>query len=155
MVTVFVSHSGKDLHIVEEIEQFLNNLDVNSIVIGYNIEGKPPMTKIKQGIGNSHALLLSWTSNVADNQDTRDIINAEIGGANQRGIPIFCFLERGVDKPWFISEITDYGYFSNETIIGDLKRVETTLINMKNREGLNKLIIAGLIIGILILAFSG
>ena len=151
MVTVFISHSSKDKVIISQIDEYLSSLSIRSIIIGYSIEGKPPMEKIREGIDKSQALLLVWTSNVADIQSTRDIVNAEIGEAHHKRIPIFCMLKHGIDPPWFIPQITDYVRFYEHEIMGNLVRIRNQLIQMKKKEFLDDVILGALIIGGIIL----
>ena len=89
----------------------------------------PLPQKLDNAIETSQAVFVFWTSNVANNQKTRDVINWEISAAYHKKPRkhIYVFAEKGVSVPMMMKYITVYATYdplNQETLDEMVKKVQ-------------------------------
>lgn len=145
MVNVFVSHSSRDVDLIDPLNNYLKKNNVKPELLEFNIEGRAPLSKIEKHMTDSAACLLVWSKNVDSRQTTRDIINAEIACAHSKNLPIYAFIEKDTSPPWFLQEITDYTQFEKKEFSSKLSLIQGDINRLKNDENIKKALIVGTI----------
>ena len=105
--------------------------------------------KFEAAIKNSDAVVVVFTRNVANIQQTRDVVNWEVATAHAYKKPVYVFREKEVEVPLMISYITDYftfDPFDQHTLEQAVKRVYDIGFKLKKDEDVARLISAGLLI---------
>lgn len=132
MVHIFISHSSKDKWLIDHIASILKLIPVEPYLA--EIETPTPTSlpqKLSDAIATSDAVFVFWTSNVAENQSTRDVVNWEISAAyhmNPRK-PIYVFTQKDVEVPTMLDYTTVYANFDPldpKTLIEMLQKVQNT-----------------------------
>ena len=114
MVRIFIAHSSKDGWLIDTVVSNLKLIPVEPYLA--KVEDPTPFPlpkKLDDAIEASEAVFVFWTANVANNQDTRDVVNWEISAAYHKKPrkEIYVFAEEGVPVPLMISYTTVYATF--------------------------------------------
>lgn len=144
---VFVSHSTKDIHIVEEFKKIIEPR-VEVYVAGYDAQpGNVLWGKIETNIKNSNCVVAIMTKNGSRSE----IVQQEIATAKAHKIPVVPIVEEGVDPKGVLAGI-EYLKLDKRHPDQALKDASTYLRKLKKQAD-NKLIgflvLAGLAIIIL------
>lgn len=109
MVRIFIAHSSKDEWLINPIASNLKLIPVEPYLAKIKDPTPYPLPqKLNDAIKSSVAMFVFLTPNVADNKDTRDVVNWEIATAHAMGKPIYVFRENGVEVPLIVNYITTY-----------------------------------------------
>ena len=109
MVKIFIAHSKDDSWLINPIANLIRAITLEPYLA--RLEDPTPLplpVKIFQAIKDSAAMFVFLTPNVADNENTRDIVNWEIAQAYTLKKPVYVFREKGVEVPLMINYITVY-----------------------------------------------
>ena len=103
----------------------------------------PLPQKLDNSIETSQAVFVFWTSNVANHQDTRDVVNWEISAAYHKKPrkPIYVFAEKDVPVPKMVKYVTVYATYdpiNQETLSAMVKRVQEIASAFKESEDKTK-----------------
>lgn len=134
---IFFTHSSKDTEIVNIIQHNFKNNFNNEIFPFFSkslLSGRDPKTKIMDAIEHSKALFMILTSNLVNNQKTRDYAVFELGIAVCRKLPIYAWKSVDIQEeqiPIPVKWITDYTPFDPSNQENLLATVETMLILAK------------------------
>ena len=130
MVKIFIAHSSEDEWLIKTIASNLKLIPVDPYLAKLEDPTPYPLPqKIDNAIETSQAVFVFWTSNVANNQKTRDIVNWEISAAYHKKPrkPIYVFAEKGVPVPMMMDYITVYATYdplNQETLNEMVKKVQ-------------------------------
>lgn len=103
MVRIFIAHSSKDEWLINPIASNLKLIPVEPYLAKVEDPTPYPLPqKLNEAIKSSVAMFVFLTPNVADNKDTRDVVNWEIATAHAMGKPIYVFRENGVEVPLMV-----------------------------------------------------
>jgi len=157
MAQVFIAHSSKDKWLIDPICEWLRCAGVNPYLA--ELESPTPLPlpdKLEAAIKNSNAVVVVFTRNVANIQQTRDVVNWEVATAHAYKRPVYVFREKGVEVPLMINYITDYFTFDpldQHTLKRALQRVYNIGLKIKKEEDVAKVVSTGLLIifGIIVL----
>ena len=150
MAQVFIAHSSKDKWLIDPICDWLRYAGVAPYLA--ELESPTPLPlpdKFEAAIKNSDAVVVVFTRNVANIQQTRDVVNWEVATAHAYKKPVYVFREKEVEVPLMISYITDYftfDPFDQHTLEQAVKRVYDIGFKLKKDEDVARLISAGLLI---------
>ena len=109
MVRMFIAHSSKDEWLINPISSNLKLIPVEPYLAKLEDPTPCPLPqKFNDAIKSSVAMFVFLTPNVAENKDTRDVVNWEIATAHAMGKPIYVFRENGVEVPLMVNYITTY-----------------------------------------------
>ena len=130
LVRIFIAHSSKDEWLIKPIASNFGLIPVEPYLA--KLEDPTPFPlpqKLDSAIESSTAMFVFWTSNVADNKETRDVVNWEISAAYHKKPrkPIYVFAERGVDVPLMVNYTTVYATYdplNQESLNEMVKRVQ-------------------------------
>lgn len=133
MINIFISHSSKDVEIINYIKDYFNKIDIEPIILDDVIEGLPPPQKILKNLKNCDIFLMVWTKNVYESEETKAILNHEISIAFALDLPIFAIIEKSVDKPRYFDNLTDYKRYNdfNDFKI-QLEKFRSTFENLRD-----------------------
>ena len=110
--TIFISHSSKDVKLINLAELAFESLNIKPYFAKNRIEGKNPVDKIVEAISTSKAFFALITPNVVTDQHTRDYVNFEIGVARANRMKIYVWIDTSVllnkSYPRLIENVTDY-----------------------------------------------
>lgn len=140
LVRIFIAHSGKDEWLINPIADNLRLINVEPYLAKLEDPTPYPLPpKLDRAIESSVAMFVFWSSNVANNKDTRDIVNWEISAAYHKKPrkPIYVFAEKGVDVPLMVSYTTVYATYdplSQETLDKMVARVQQIASAFKEAE---------------------
>jgi len=154
MVRIFIAHSSRDEWLINPIASNLKLIPVEPYLAKVEDPTPYPLPqKLDNAIETSQAVFGFWTSNVANNQETRDVFNWEISAAYHKKPrkPIYVFAEKGVPVPMMIDYITVYATYdplSQETLDKMATRVQEIASAYKEIEDKGKVAFA-VIMGIL------
>ena len=108
---IFFSHSSSDDKLIDLIRLVFEFSDIKPYFAKLEKAGQNPSDKICNEIGKSNALFSILTSSVYGNQDTLFWVLYEIGIAKGKEIPIYVWIEKGIEVPEFVRYITDFTTF--------------------------------------------
>jgi len=159
VVRIFIAHSSKDDWLIDTIDRNLRLIPVEPYLARLEDPTPYPLPqKLDSAIDSSAAMFAFLTPNVANNKNTRDVVNWEISAAYAKKKPIYVFVEKGVEVPLMINYITVYATydpFDQETLNKMSARVQQIASGFKQAEdAANAAKVAGLVIlGLLGLGF--
>ena len=154
MVRIFIAHSSNDDWLINTIASNLRLIPVEPYLAKLEDPTPYPLPeKLDKAIETSQAVFVFWTSKVAYNQDTRDIVNWEISAAYHKKPrkPIYVFAERGVPVPLMVNYTTVYATYDpldQETLNKLTVRVQEIASAFKKNEDKSKAALA-VIMGLL------
>jgi len=138
MARIFIAHSSKDEWMINPISNNLRLIDVEPYLAKLEDPTPYPLPqKLDRAIDSSIAMFVFLTPNVADNKDTRDVVNWEISSAYAKKKPIYVFAEKGVDIPLMVNYITVYATYdplSQESLDDMVARVQKIASDFKQSE---------------------
>ncbi len=140
MVKIFIAHSSEDEWLIKPIASNLRLIPVEPYLAKVEDPTPYPLPqKLDNAIEASQAVFVFWTSNVANNQDTRDVVNWEISAAYHKKPrkPIYVFAEKGVPVPKMIKYVTVYATYdplNQETLNKMVTRVQEIASAFKESE---------------------
>lgn len=165
LLRVFIAHSSKDEWIINPIASNLRLIPVEPYLARVEDPTPYPLPqKLDVAIESSKAMFVFWTSNVANNKETRDVVNWEISAAYHKKPrkPIYVFAEKGVDVPLLVSYTTVYATYdplNQQTLNKMVAKVQDIASAFKEVEDKAKValtIIMGILgLGLLFVALSG
>ena len=168
LVRIFIAHSSKDEWLINPIASNFELIPVEPYLAKLEDPTPYPLPrKLDVAIDSSAAMFVFWTSNVANNKETRDIVNWEISAAYHKKPrkPIYVFAEKGVDLPKMVNYTTVYATYdplSQQTLDKMVARVQQIASAFKESEDKAKaaftmvMVFLGLVgLGLLFGAFSG
>lgn len=160
MVRIFIAHSSKDDWLINTIVSNLKLIPVEPYLAKVEDPTPYPLPqKIDNAIETSQAVFVFWTSNVANNQDTRDVVNWEISAAYHKKPrkDIYVFAEKGVPVPMMVEYTTVYATFDpldQKTLNEMVLKVQSLASFIKESDDKGKAV-AFLIMAFLGLGFFG
>ena len=140
LVRIFIAYSSEDEWLINPIASNLKLIPVEPYLARVEDPTPYPLPqKLDNAIETSQAVFVFWTSNVANNQDTRDVVNWEISAAYHKKPrkPIYVFAEKGVPVPMMINYITVYATYdplNQETLDKMVTRVQEIASAFKQSE---------------------
>jgi hypothetical protein len=157
MAQVFIAHSSKDKWLIEPICDWLKDLGVKPYLAEREIAALSLTQKLEKAIRDSNAVIVIFTRNVADIQQTRDVVNWEVATAHTYRKPVYIFCEKGVELPFTFNGITTYATFDpfdEAKLIEVFRQLSDIGYKLKKDEDISKFILTGLFIVFGIVAFS-
>ncbi len=148
---VFVSHSTKDIHIVEEFKKIIKIIEpkIEVYVAADNMQpGNMLWKKIETNIKNSNYVIAIMTKNGSRSE----MVQQEIAIAKTRKIPIMPIVEEGVVLKGALVGI-EYSKLDKRHPDQALKDLSTYLRELKKQED-NKLIGSLVLVGLAIIMLS-
>jgi len=148
---VFVSHSIKDIHIVEEFKKIIKIIEpkVEVYVATYDVQpGTDLWKKIKTNIKNSHCVVAIMTRNGSRSK----MVQQEIATAKAHKILVVPIVEEGVDLKGAL-EGTEYLELDKRHPDQALKKASTFLKKFKKQAD-NKFIGSFILVVLAIIMFS-
>ena len=150
---VFISHSIKDLAIVEEFKKLVESVGVEAYLAVYDIQpGKDLWEKFETNIKNSNLVLAILTETGA----TSEILNQEIGVAKASNILVVPIAEEKANLKGLLQKL-EYIKLDKDHL--DLaKEAAYTYLNKLKKEEENRELIGFIVVGIILiilLAWSG
>lgn len=115
---IFISHSGKDRELAQEIVQIVRNTGHSATLHTYEVEPIPITEKIKKAIRNSTLAFILWTSN---SQGSEWVLN-EIGALSILNKEIIVLLAPETNPPQGMIEGIQYVRLNSQEAI--IKLVE-------------------------------
>ncbi|MHA2053791.1 MAG: toll/interleukin-1 receptor domain-containing protein [Candidatus Hodarchaeales archaeon] len=145
---VFVSHSTKDMHIVEEFKKIIEP-KVEVYVAAYNAQpGNVLWEKIETNIKNSNCVVAIMTRNGSRSE----MVQQEIATAKAHKIPIVPIVEKGVDPKGALAGV-EYLKLDKRHPDQALKDTSAYLRKLKKQAD-NKLIGSMVLVGLAIIMLS-
>lgn len=144
MVRIFIAHSSKDEWLINPIANNLRLIGVEPYLARLEDPTPYPLPqKFENAIQGSVAMFAFLTPNVANDTNTRDVVNWEISAAyHQRPKkPIYVFVENGVEVPLMLNYITVYAKydpFNQESLNEMASRVQGIASAFKQSEDKTK-----------------
>jgi hypothetical protein len=152
MAQVFIAHSSKDEWLIKPICEWLEASGVKPYLAEFEMTATSLPEKFDKAIRDSNAVIVIFTRNVADIQQTYDAVNWETATAYAYRKPVYVFREDGVELPFMFRYITDYFTFDpfKETILKE--RISKIGRKLKRGEDISKALLFGLLVifGVLI-----
>ena len=150
---VFISHSIKDLGIVEEFKKLIESVGIEAYMAVYDIQpGKDLWEKFETNIKNSNLVLAILTRTGARSE----ILNQEIGIAKANNILVVPVAEEGAKLKGLLQKL-EYIKLNKDHL--DLtKEAAYTYLNKLKKEEKNRELIGFIVVGIvliILLAWSG
>ena len=123
---IFISHSKKDHDISQIIADALKNEEkIDTYIAERDSIGIPLMSKLRDELIDSDAILVLWTEN-ANEQPACEIIGFETGMAWANHLNIFVIKDASAKKKikitWFYEQLTDYIEMDFDQIRSDRSR---------------------------------
>jgi hypothetical protein len=112
MVSIFISHSRKDMWFIEPLVQALRKMNIEPILLELETPVPYPLPEaIKNDLKRSSAIFVLITPNVTSNKTTQDNILWEIAQAHALEKPIYVFKDRRSTLPMMTPYVTTYHEF--------------------------------------------
>ena len=138
LVRIFIAHSSEDEWLMNPIASNLRLMNVEPYLAKLEDPTPYPLPqKLDRAIQSSAAMFVFLTPNVANNKDTRDVVNWEISAAYAKKKPIYVFAEKGVDIPLMVNYITVYATYdpvNQESLDSMVARVQDLASAFKEAE---------------------
>ena len=139
---VFISHSTKDLHLIDRFEQTIRAAGIQPYVAsGDDRPGTPLWEKVKSNIKNSNCMLIVLTKSGSRSK----WVQQEIGAADAMNIPVIPVVERGADRTGYL-EGREVIEFERDNLGSAQDRVNLYLTRMKKKLDTQQLMGAGFLI---------
>ena len=141
---VFISHSTKDMNIVNEFGNILRLKGIDVYIALFDVQpGTDLWAKIESNIRNSNCVLAILTQDGSRSE----MVNQEVATANASKIPIVPIVEKGVVLKGILAG-KEYIEFDkdnpNQAYINANNYLERLKVQVENKEFIGKLILAGL-----------
>jgi hypothetical protein len=149
MAQVFIAHSSRDEWLINPVCEWLEASGVEPYLAEFETTATPLPEKFDKAIQASTAVVVIFTRNVANIQQTRDVVNWETSAAYTHKKPVYIFRESGVELPFMFNYITDYFTFDTfnvETLESALQHLYDIGLKIKKTEDTGKLVLTGLLI---------
>jgi Flp pilus assembly pilin Flp len=157
MVRIFIAHSSKDGWLINTIANNLKLIPTEPYLARLEDPTPYPLPqKIDSAINSSVAMFAFLTPNVANNKDTRDVVNWEISAAYAKKKPIYVFAEKGVEVPFMVNYVTVYATydpFDQETLNKMSARVQEIATKFKQDEDSANAVNAAVVVVLILLGF--
>lgn len=140
LTRIFIAHSSKDEWLLKPIDNNLRLIGVDPYLARLEDPTPYPLPqKLENAIQSSVAMFAFLTPNVANDKNTRDVVNWEISAAyhQQPKKPIYVFVEKGVEVPLMLNYITVYATydpFSQESLNKMVSKVQGIASALKQGE---------------------
>jgi hypothetical protein len=147
---VFISHSTKDLRLIDRFEHTIRAAGIQPYVAsGDDQPGTPLWEKVKSNIKNSNCMLVVLTKSGSRSK----WVQQEIGVADAMNIPVIPVVERGADCTGYL-EGREVIEFEKDNLGSAQDRVNLYLTRMKKKLDTQQLLGAGFLIVLALLFLS-
>ncbi|MCX5668889.1 MAG: TIR domain-containing protein [Candidatus Omnitrophica bacterium] len=133
MVTIFISHSKKDVELVKVIDLNLRNVGIAPILREFTPESKPPYADIDADISRSDAVFAFLTQNVKVTDHTQNWVTHEITKAHDLNKPTYIIEDRNNPVHFPIPKLRNYILY-DQTSIRDWILIQNIASSIKRNE---------------------
>lgn len=144
MIKIFISHSKKDVNLVNRIQTNLRNVGIEPVIEEFTSETRPPYVKIYNDMLTSQASFLLLTPNVKITDYTQNWISYEVGLAHCMNKRVFVFEQYNQEIHFPIPYLTDYIIY-DPTFASDWQKIQKIAKSLEQTPMLANIIIMGLL----------